>query len=478
MKKVITIVVLVTAMFSLSRAQTCDTLFNLVSNHDTTALIPADTGNAGYISGNNVYGDFALAEGFGVADSGSFVTTAVIYFGNVDINPTDTNVLATVYVWDNTGAGVFSDSAPGNAIDSAQITLGQIAQSVTENKGLLVHFTSATPVPSDTVYVGITFPTIAGDDFAVLTNTFNGPDGNGWVLGYDPSASQTGAITWNSYNDNYGVTTGSIGNYIGISLCNAPNANPQANFGGGVSNNSCNPAVVTVNDASPSPPKPTSFTWIFGDGNTANGPNATDVYTTPGAYLLTELVSCDTGSVVEVFVAAQTQVTVYPSPVVTPTATQTTGNTATGSASVTVVSPTGNYFVYWLNQGDTVGEGNALQGIAPGLYIAEVNDQDGCTVFDSILVDSIGTGILQLSANQQVKVYPNPATDVLNLVWSQQSNAEISVVDLNGNLISSMNANGDMKTVYDIHNLASGAYILRITDKDNNQQQSMLFTKF
>ena len=68
MKKVLSLVALLTIILSPAIAQTCDTLFNLQSNLDTATILPADTGvGGGYLSGNNIYGDLAKAEAFPVA---------------------------------------------------------------------------------------------------------------------------------------------------------------------------------------------------------------------------------------------------------------------------------------------------------------------------------------------------------------------------------------------------------------------------
>jgi hypothetical protein len=110
-------------------------------------------------------------------------------------------------------------------------------------------------------------------------------------------------------------------------------------------------------------------------------------------------------------------------------------------------------------------------GYSQGNYIE-------ATICGSPVPDTSTNGIVALSNNQQVKVYPNPATDVINLVWSQQTNADLAIIDMKGNVLSTMTVSGGMETVYDIHNLATGAYILRITDKATNQQESTLITKF
>jgi PKD repeat protein len=448
---------------------TCGTLFNLQSNLDTASLISAGTG---YISGNNAFGDLAVAEEFPVANPGSYLTSATLYFGYVSPDTPNYNDIVTIYVWDNTGTGVFGNSAPGNAIDSAQVTMGQIALSVGENKGLLVHFTSTASLQTDSVFVGVVFPSNGSDTIALYTNSAPaGPDGNGWVLGLDPSGD--GAYTWNSYNDSYQFGGGSLGNYIKVTICNGLNPNPAASFSE-TSSSTCTPDVVNVTDASAGPPNPTNWTWIFGDGNTANGASATDTYTAGGSYTITELVASDAGPVVEVFINASQSISVLPSPVVTAFVTEASSDSTAGFAYITVTGGSGHSFATW-STGD-FGDTLLTVGAGDGVYTVTVTDQNGCFVVDSVIIGT--TGIIQLSKTQQLSIYPNPATDVLNLLWSQPSNAEVSVVDLTGNVISTLATNGDYTTTVNIHDLAAGNYVLRITNTTSKEQKSILFSKF
>jgi hypothetical protein len=48
---------------------------------------------------------------------------------------------------------------------------------------------------------------------------------------------------------------------------------------------------------------------------------------------------------------------------------------------------------------------------------------------------------------------------------------------LNGSVVLSFISNGVTTNVYDVHDLTSGTYIIRITDKTNNSSQSLLFSK-
>ncbi len=66
MKKLFTLIVLLTVIISSSFAQACGNLFNLQSPLDTATYYTAGTPgtDTGYLSGNNIYGDLAKAEGF------------------------------------------------------------------------------------------------------------------------------------------------------------------------------------------------------------------------------------------------------------------------------------------------------------------------------------------------------------------------------------------------------------------------------
>src|ERR1017187_6334603 len=132
MKKLFTLIVFITGVFSAGFGQGCDTLFNLISPIDTPIIYLADTGaGAGYLSGNNKYGDLIKAERF-ASVPGDSITSATFFFGIVTINPGDSNNVVKVYVWDNTGFSIDTiPGAPGHILDSATLTLRQIAAAVT-----------------------------------------------------------------------------------------------------------------------------------------------------------------------------------------------------------------------------------------------------------------------------------------------------------------------------------------------------------
>ena len=73
------------------------------------------------------------------------------------------------------------------------------------------------------------------------------------------------------------------------------------------------------------------------------------------------------------------------------------------------------------------------------------------------------TGISEV-AEGEVNVYPNPATTVINI--DNAEGAQISVFDLSGRMVSSVNSASAYQTI-DASNLAEGMYIVRIANGDN-----------
>ena len=187
----------------------CDTLFNMISLLDSATYYNAGPGN-GYVSGNNIYGDVAKAEGF-PAIAGYHVTSADLFFSYAVYNMADANLPVTIKIWDNTGTSNQGYAgAPGNAIDSATVTLSQI---LTNGSPTVVNFTHNVALTTDTFYVGVVLPTNTGDTIVLYTNTQNGPDGDGWEL--DLGAG------WGTYHNEWGFTPGNVGNFIAVDLCPA-----------------------------------------------------------------------------------------------------------------------------------------------------------------------------------------------------------------------------------------------------------------
>ncbi|MCF0205990.1 MAG: T9SS type A sorting domain-containing protein, partial [Bacteroidales bacterium] len=64
------------------------------------------------------------------------------------------------------------------------------------------------------------------------------------------------------------------------------------------------------------------------------------------------------------------------------------------------------------------------------------------------------------SENEEINVYPNPTSSILNIVANGMQN--IAIIDMNGREVLSRNVNGNSESI-DIENLAKAQYIVRIT---------------
>src|SRR5690606_28396636 len=77
------------------------------------------------------------------------------------------------------------------------------------------------------------------------------------------------------------------------------------------------------------------------------------------------------------------------------------------------------------------------------------------------------TSVAKLNT-ELVNVYPNPANDILNVDIKNNSNANISIMDMLGREVLYVNAN----QIIDISGLTNGVYIIKI-----NGEQVSKFTK-
>jgi len=224
------------------------------------------------------------------------------------------------------------------------------------------------------------------------------------------------------------------------------------------------------NFTSQSTNSPTGYIWTFAGGYTPIDTIAVPSvkYDNPGYFTVKLVVSNSGGSdsitkIIHVYKSPVDSLTIIP-------ATGATGAT-NGSVMVTAFSGTPPYTYFWEGHNDTT---NTLSNVAAGLYYIIVTDSNGCQVISPGLVSFINA-VEQLTI-APVKIYPNPASNVLNILWPEKTDAELSVIDMNGKTITSYTIKDASKGAYDIRLLSPGTYILRVTDNVSHLQQSILFT--
>ena len=105
-----------------------------------------------------------------------------------------------------------------------------------------------------------------------------------------------------------------------------------------------------------------------------------------------------------------------------------------------------------------------------GVYAVQVTNSYGCTVTSDMI--TVNVGVDEIALEDQLNIFPNPITDVLNVQWNNTTEtATLSIRDLSGRLVLSERvANGN--AVLELSNLSSGNYILelQLTDRTIRKQ--------
>lgn len=81
----------------------------------------------------------------------------------------------------------------------------------------------------------------------------------------------------------------------------------------------------------------------------------------------------------------------------------------------------------------------------------------------------------QFAAATKMKLYPNPATDMLNVSWAGDlDNATIYITDMTGKILLKKVGVSGLATAIDLSSLANGAYILKLVDGKNASSSKFL----
>jgi hypothetical protein len=99
-----------------------------------------------------------------------------------------------------------------------------------------------------------------------------------------------------------------------------------------------------------------------------------------------------------------------------------------------------------------------------GNYSLIVSDNNGCNSLTSNTVSitiDICTSINSL--DNKVKVMPNPTTGIVNIEFSNAFNGKLSIFDVTGKLIDSINILNLNSKQIDLSNLITGIYLIEIS---------------
>jgi hypothetical protein len=99
------------------------------------------------------------------------------------------------------------------------------------------------------------------------------------------------------------------------------------------------------------------------------------------------------------------------------------------------------------------------------------NDQPGFLKFDYEFIPLEGTTGISTFPSENVAIYPNPVSDVLNVNLSQKAN--IAVYNLIGSLVDERNAESGLISI-PVSQWAKGTYIVRINSGNDSQTQKVI----
>lgn len=112
---------------------------------------------------------------------------------------------------------------------------------------------------------------------------------------------------------------------------------------------------------------------------------------------------------------------------------------------------------------------------------SDSTNQFGCQIVDYSTAVSIGGSIKE--ASDEVSVYPNPASDVLNIEYTlvKESAVNVRIYDLTGKVVKVMNlgteASGRTVSTIDVGDLPEGIYLCEVNAGDSIIQKKVIITK-
>lgn len=105
--------------------------------------------------------------------------------------------------------------------------------------------------------------------------------------------------------------------------------------------------------------------------------------------------------------------------------------------------------------------------IVIGDYNGDISYLENTTVLTS-LENNVNSNLFSL--------YPNPATDKLNIRLQEPSSGSVSILDMNGNVLKSQQLNG-LESTISTSNLVNGTYLVKISVENNSSTKLLTILK-
>ena len=146
-------------------------------------------------------------------------------------------------------------------------------------------------------------------------------------------------------------------------------------------------------------------------------------------------------------------------------------NANDGSINVAAAGGIGSLNYEWSN-GSTASQ---IDGLAGGVYELTITDETGCSIIESIELETLVTAISMNQRNEKIKIFPNPADQIIFVKPTHFiSNFAIRLIDITGKLLLTQSLVSQEISQVDISQLAPGVYELQMIGKQFFSSQKIV----
>lgn len=200
---------------------------------------------------------------------------------------------------------------------------------------------------------------------------------------------------------------------------------------------------------------PAGYTWTWEPADYLDSGVGSNVISTPSADITYTVTGTDGTNTVNTSVSIQISEAIVLNMESTPSVDGAPTGTATASIEAGGLEP----FTYEWSNGATT---PVIAGLDPGTYIVWVTDAAGCTATQSIVV-SLANDLQSVDASGIYSLFPNPATDQLNLELADWvTNAIIEVVTVNGGEVMLNQSVQEQLSTFDVSTWHPGVYLVKV----------------
>ena len=116
-------------------------------------------------------------------------------------------------------------------------------------------------------------------------------------------------------------------------------------------------------------------------------------------------------------------------------------------------------------QWDKLNEKSEIATVGKGVYKVTVIDAKGCKINADLTVGAgtLGVNNLEISG---LSIYPNPTSGQVFISFNSISESKVELVDISGKVINSDSSNGSVNVSFDLSELSSGVYFIKIQNMD------------